>query len=249
MFSSSQESHKHSLEILNQLYDHDDFMDSIASVADLGCGAGHDIMWWATLQTRDDVPINHDYKCIALDRDIKQFDYVIPKNLRLVEGDFESKVLQKQVDLLWSHNSLQYSENPAATLRHWNQLLTDGGACVVIVPQTTNIELNRWISKTYSGQPFCFNITNLVYMLACAGFDCNDGMFMKKPDDPWLYALVYKSEHKPVKTTDTNWYELRDKGLLPRSLDRSVKTLGYARQHDLVTRWIDQSITDWSVVV
>lgn len=249
MFSSSQESHRHSLEVLNQLYDHDDFMDSIKSVADLGCGAGHDIMWWATLQTRDDVPVNHNYRCIALDRDIGTFDYSAPKNLKLVEGDFEKKALSGTVDVIWSHDSLQYAENPAAALRAWNQMLNPGGMCVIIVPRSVNIDLNRWNTLTYPGQPFSFTITNLIYMLAAAGFDCRDGMFMKKPNDPWLYSISYKSDHSPAKTTDTNWYELRDKMLLPESLDSSIQRYGYVRQQDLITRWVDQSITDWSLVV
>lgn len=248
MFSSSQDSHQHSLETLNLLYDHDDFMDSITSVADMGCGAGHDIMWWATLQTRDDVPVHHNYRCMAVDRTVAAFDYSRPSNLRLIEGDFNEVVLSKPVDFIWSHDSLQYSENPAAALRSWNQMLTPGGACVVIVPRTVNIDLNRWSTVTHSGQVFSFTITNLIYMLAAAGFDCKDGMFMKHHDDPWLHAIVYKSDHDPVPTTATTWYELRDRELLPESFDRSILKYGYARQQDLVTRWIDQSITDWSLV-
>lgn len=248
MFSSSQESHQHSLEVLNQLYDHDDFMDSISSIADMGCGAGHDIIWWAKLQTRDEVPVNHNYRCLAIDQNIKQFDYSRPTNLRLVEADFDSPVLSTPVDVIWSHDSLQYAENPAATLRNWNRMLTPGGACIIMVPRTVNIDLNRWSTVTHPGQVFSFTITNLIYMLAAAGFDCRDGMFMKKPNDPWLYAMVYRSEHAPVKTTETNWYELKDKRLLPESFDRSIQRFGYARQQDLVTRWLDQSITDWSMV-
>lgn len=248
MFSSSQESHKHSLETLNLLYDHDDFMDSITSVADLGCGAGHDIMWWATLQTRDDEPVSHNYRCIGIDKETRQFGYGKPSNLRIVEADFDKTTLATPVDLVWSHDSLQYSENPAATLRTWNQMLSPGGAFIVIVPRTVNIEMNRWSTVTYSRQMFSFTITNLIYMLAAAGFDCKDGMFMKHPDDPWLHAMVYKSDHAPRPVNETTWYELRDLGLLPDSFDSSIFRYGFARQEDLVTRWIDQSITDWSLI-
>jgi hypothetical protein len=50
------DSHRHSLEVLNQLYEYDDFMASIKTVLDLGCGQGDDLEWWATRTTRDDNP-------------------------------------------------------------------------------------------------------------------------------------------------------------------------------------------------
>ena len=46
----AEQSHQHSLltlEILNQF---DDFKTSIGSIADLGCGQGHDIQYWANLR-------------------------------------------------------------------------------------------------------------------------------------------------------------------------------------------------------
>ena len=48
MFRNEEESHQHSLQTLNQLYEYDDFMMSIKTVADLGCGTGKDLIWWAT---------------------------------------------------------------------------------------------------------------------------------------------------------------------------------------------------------
>lgn len=248
LFKSPEESHQHSLEVLNQLYDHDDFMDSISSVMDLGCGTGHDILWWANAKTREDHPQPHNYRCIGVDRDLSKFAFVTPKNLRVVESDFTTDTSSTQVDLLWSHNSLQYAENPAATLRHWNSMLNDGGMAIIMVPQTVNVEFNRWVSQTFSHQLFSFTIVNLIYMLACAGFDCKDGLFLKKKGDPWLYAAVYKSEHAPVSPADTTWYELVDRGLLPDSADKAIKKAGYLSQHDLITRWIDKTITEWARV-
>ena len=52
-FATQGDSHQHSLETLNQLYEHDDFMYSITSVVDLGCGLGDDLKWWGTRTTRD----------------------------------------------------------------------------------------------------------------------------------------------------------------------------------------------------
>ena len=66
-FRNPEESHAHSLETLNWLYEHDDFMASIDTLIDLGCGAGLDLEWWATRTTRDD---NHEplnISCTGLD--------------------------------------------------------------------------------------------------------------------------------------------------------------------------------------
>ena len=60
---------RHSLKVLNQLYEYDSFMDSLKNVADMGCGTGEDINWWATLTTRDDPPEPHNYNCFAVDID------------------------------------------------------------------------------------------------------------------------------------------------------------------------------------
>ena len=45
MFRNAEESHQHSLETLNQLYEYDDFMMSIGTLADIGCGDGKDLEW------------------------------------------------------------------------------------------------------------------------------------------------------------------------------------------------------------
>jgi ubiquinone/menaquinone biosynthesis C-methylase UbiE len=61
------DSHAHSLQVLNQLYEYDDFMASIKSVLDLGCGKGDDLEWWATRTTRDDVPEPLNIRCTGID--------------------------------------------------------------------------------------------------------------------------------------------------------------------------------------
>ena len=64
MFKNLDEAHAHSLETLNLLYKYSDFMRSIKTVADLGCGAGKDLAWWATRTTDDeDRPEPLDIKC------------------------------------------------------------------------------------------------------------------------------------------------------------------------------------------
>ena len=166
----------------------------------------------------------------------------------ILEGDFETYKLSRPVDLIWCHNSLQYAENPAAVLRKFNEYLSPGGVMIISVPQTVNIEHSRWSSVCYAAQPFSFTISNFIYMLAAAGFDCKDGLFHKKADDPWITAMVYKSEHAPVISTDTSWYELMAHKLLPDTADKAILEYGYLSQHQLVTRWIDQDLILWDRV-
>jgi ubiquinone/menaquinone biosynthesis C-methylase UbiE len=67
---------RHSLKILNQLREYDSFLDSLKTIADMGCGTGEDIEWWATLMTRDDPPKPYNYKCFAVDRDDSKLSQV-----------------------------------------------------------------------------------------------------------------------------------------------------------------------------
>ena len=69
-FSSAQESHLHSLETLELFYSYSDFMESIDSVCDLGCGKeGLDLEWWATREVdADDVIIPLNINCHGVDK-------------------------------------------------------------------------------------------------------------------------------------------------------------------------------------
>jgi hypothetical protein len=66
-FRNLDEAHAHSLQTLNQLYEYDDFMGSIRTVADIGCGQGKDLEWWATRTTRDDLPEPLNIVCQGID--------------------------------------------------------------------------------------------------------------------------------------------------------------------------------------
>ena len=66
LFKNPYYSHEHSLEVLNLIHGYDSFLDNIRSVADMGCGAGLDVQWWATLATRDDPPEPRNYKVYAV---------------------------------------------------------------------------------------------------------------------------------------------------------------------------------------
>ncbi len=243
----SQKSHEHSLETLLTLYDHDDFMDSIGSMADLGCGAGDDIMWWSTLETREDPPEPHNYQCYAIDKDLRKVTRrgEFPDNVVTLKGDFEKNILPVQVDLLWSHDSFQYCTNPLSALKRWNSFLNEDGMLCMVIPQTVDFEFNRLMMSVHDRQYFNLNIANMIYMLALNGFDCADGHFLKKPGDPWLHIAVYKSDIAPMDPFKTSLYEVAETGLMPESAADGILKYGYLKQQNLFTHWIDGTLTDW----
>ena len=240
-----EQSHQQSLSTLELLYQHDDLMDSIKSVADVGCGTGLDIKWWAENHTRDDEPIHRNIKCYAVDT-APAINYKKPKNLHIIEKDFTTEpFLPTKVDLIWSHDSLGYVLNPYETLGVWNRQMKAGGMIAVILPQMHNIEYKRVSCNMFPGHFYNFNIINLVYMLACAGFDCKDGLFYKAENDPWLHTIAYKSKHKPMNPLTTSWHDLVSKKLLPDSFDESIERYNTVRnQPHLVLRWVNGSKFD-----
>jgi hypothetical protein len=79
-------------------------------------------------------------------------------------------------------------------------------------------------------------------MLSVAGWDCAGGFFKKHINDPWLHAVVYKSQHQPMNPKTTSWYELADRKLLPESAEQCVKRFGELRQQELIVPWLDKSL-------
>jgi len=88
-------------------------------------------------------------------------------------------------------------------------------------------------------------LVSLIHMLAITGWDCAGGFFRKLSDDPWLHAMVYRSDQGPSDPRNTSWYELAESGLLPESAVRSIMKYGYLRQRDLTLPWIDKSFMDF----
>lgn len=242
---------RHSLGVLNALYEYDSYLDSIKTVADMGCGTGEDIVWWATLTTRDDPPEPHNYRCFAVDRDAGALSQIpnLP-NIAKINKDFtKQSVLPIKVDFMWAHDSLQYSLNPVDTLRLWNEQMNVNGMLVICVRQSAGVEYDKFYSNT---EDFCFNnftATNLMYMLAVNGFDCRDAYLLKRFNDPWLHIAVYKSNHAPMDPTTTTWHHLASKGLLHPTVEASVQVYGHLRQQDILMPWLDQEnyFIDWIV--
>jgi SAM-dependent methyltransferase len=244
-FTSNQDSHAHSLDTLNLLYEYDDFMQSIGTLADMGCGAGLDIEWWATRTTRDESQQPLNIKCTGIDLLPDLPVAAKHKNIRYYPQDFEEPVLQglKKFDVIWCHDSFQFVIDPFRTLTHWHNAINKNGMLIIIVPQTVNMEQRTQAFDQRDGCYWNWTMVSLIHVLAVTGWDCAGGFFKKNINDPWLHAVVYRSEQDPLDPKTTRWYELAEKGLLPESAAKSVEKHGYLRQRDLVLPWLDKSIS------
>lgn len=247
-FRNPEESHAHSRQTLDVLYEHDDFMESIGRVADLGSGPqALDALWWASVTTRDDTPQPLNIQTVAID----QFDTFQPakknKNLSYQRTDLETwSETKRGFDVMWCHDTFQYMINPLQCLANWWNVTSDSGMLVLILPQTTNMEFNTQAFDLPSGCYYNHTLTSLIYMLATTGWDCASGFFLKRPGNPWLHAIAYKSNQKPRDPRSTSWYNLAESGLLPTSAVQSINRYGHLRQRDLVLPWLDKSFHSYA---
>ena len=246
---------RHSQRILDQLYEYDSFLDSLKVIADMGCGSGEDITWWAKLTTRDTPPVPHNYRCFAIDKDAGKLN-AIPNlpNIVKLQTDFNKPVVPIPIDLMWAHDSLQYSINPLDTLRVWNEQMNYNGMLVLCVQQHSGVENNRYYSRAHNGCYHHFTPVNLLYMLAVNGFDCRDAYLLKQFGDPWIHVAVYKSGIAPMDPATTTWADLVETGLLHPTVVNSVTKYGYLRQEDVLYPWLDREnyfidyISEWTEI-
>ena len=238
------DSHGHSLQVLEALYEYDDFMASIQTLADLGCGVGDDLAWWATRTTRDDDPQPLNIQCTGID--LAEHLPMAKKhaNIQYQSADFEAAISAPDsgFDILWCHDAFQYCVNPVQTLSQWWHMTSPGGMLAISVPQTVVQHHRQLAYYLPSGCLYHHTMVSVIQMLAMAGWDCRAGFFRQALADPWIHAVVYKSTHPPQAPKTTGWHELSALGLLPESADRSIYAHGHLRQQDLVLTWLDHSI-------
>jgi len=244
-FTSAQESHLHSLETLESLYQFDDFMGSIRHLADMGCGEGLDLEWWATRTTRDAYARPLDIRCTGIDtRPNLSIAHRI-KNIVYQPQDFRDPIRlgKHKFDVIWCHDAFQFVNDPFSVLKNWRQATNQGGMLILVLPQTTVMKGHTQAFEQWDGCYWHWTMVNLIHVLAVSGWDCSGGFFRKQANDPWLTAVVYRSEHEPLDPSTARWYDLCALGLLPHSAVQSVEKYGYLRQQDLVLPWIDKSLT------
>lgn len=248
MFSSTPQNQRPSLQVLDALYQYDDFMQSIDYLVDLGCGAGEDLLWWGTATTRDDVPVPLNIKCVGIDQH-ENLPCVKPyANVNYRCADFEQpiKFPEQGFDVLWCFDSFQYAINPLNTLKNWWSMASAGAMLCVSVPQTTNFSNKRSLIHQKNSQYYHYTLVNLIHMLAISGWDCKSGFFLKKFDSEWIHAVVYKHDDGGFDPRTTTWYELAECNRLPESAEKIVMAHGYLKQEDLILPWLDKSFSSMS---
>lgn len=250
MFTHPGDSHKHSLETLNQLYEYDDFMASIKTVLDLGCGSGDDLTWWTTATTRDDPIQPLNIICTGIDLTSELPLTKQHKNIFYHQADFEGNIptIPSGFDVLWCHDAFQYAKDPVKTLSNWWHLASTGGMLYIAVPQTINFSRGQFDYHLPSGCYYHYTMVNLMYMLATAGWDCGAGFFKQTVTEPWIHAVVYRSEHPPIDPSKATWHHLVELNLLPKSAVASIYAHSALRQQDLIVPWIDHSLASMATL-
>lgn len=247
-FPSPEQSHQHSLQTLNTFYEFDDFMESIGTLVDMGCGAGLDLEWWATRTTRDENPQPLNIDCTGVDRPLSLPMAKKHRNIRYISQDFTEpvRVNDKKFDLVWCHDAFQYVIDPFTTLSRWRDITAPGGMLALVLPQTTNLEFNRQEFEQVSGCYWHWTLVNLMHVLAVSGWDCRSGFFKKNHNDPWLHAVVYRSDDAPLDPVATTWYDLAERNLLPESAVACINRHGHVKQKELILPWLDKSMTSFA---
>ena len=235
-----------SKETLKLLHQHDDFIESIKHVVDMGAGDGTDALWWATLQSNDDEdPADLNIKVTAVDRGSAGVNRRTHKNIKWKNEDFTNTTIPtNSADLIWCYDSLQYSEDPIEALIHWHDLLKKDAMLCLTVPYNLMLRPFRDSSRIDSvykpGAYFNFTPANLILLLASAGYDCREGHFKFVYGEPWIHAAVYKGTADPQAYM--NWYELMENKMLPPSAEKAIKATGQLKDSDLVVEWIDHNV-------
>jgi SAM-dependent methyltransferase len=250
MFSDASQSHQHSLETLEQLNEFIEFKRSIKSLLDLGCGSGFDLNYWASLEDGDeDTPKRLDINCIGLSDKINSDLEAVAiknKNVTLKQHDFNLDYeipIGKKVDVIWCHNVLQYCHSPLMILQSVSNTLTKNGMLYLCVPSTINVNYGRFKNYTYDHQFNTFTATQLIYLLALCGFDCDDFYLKKEKHQDLIQIITYKNRD-PFAANST-WYELLEAGCFSNNIKDIIMSYGYLTDQGLITKWLDGVVYDY----
>lgn len=248
MFSDPKLSHAHSLETLTLLNGFYDFKKSIKTLLDVGCGSCLDLQYWAdmTVEINDNgglAPLN--INCYGIDKAEITHAESQHKNINVLQHDFNNKLPfdNLKFDVVWCHDTLQYSYSPIQLLRNFNDVMTSNSMLYLCVPSTTNIVHNKFKNYTLDNYYNTFTLTQLIYLLALNGFDVKDAYFKKEAYEDIIEVVTYKiSDPLDYNTT---WYELQEKELLSETASGIVNNIGYLTDQGLVTTWVDGNVYDY----
>jgi len=166
------------------------------------------------------------------------------QNIHYLTSDFTLTDLpENSQNLIYAHNSFQYSLSPIHTLMHWHSLLKVDGMLIISIPYNFYIHDNNSIQTSgqtyYNSCYFNYGLGNLIMLLVSMGFDCRHGHFKIDKERGWIHAAVYKLNIAPNPTVD--WYTLCDQHLLPLSIENAVIKNGTFKEADIVVQWLDRS--------
>lgn len=226
-------------------YQYDDFMESIGRVVDLGCDTeALNMLWFANATTNDEQKLSLDIKCIGQ----SDIDGVIPKHKGISFQKGAPELLSttsKKFDVLYCYDTLQWIVDPYQALKNWWHIANKDAMLILALPQTTNTEFNMLEYNAPLNHKHHYTVPMLLYMLAVNGWDCNGGFFKKEIGDPWIFAIVYRSDIEPMDPHTTNLYKLvEETELLPKTAVESINQYGMIRQRDLFLPWLDHNNMD-----
>ncbi len=149
------------LETLLNLNNHEDFIDQLEIIADMGSGSGEYSSWWANQIKADGTPYKR--MIMAVDNKIQLDNKNRSSNIRQIRTDWDKTGLQKnRVDLIWCYDSFQYAVDPFTTLAHWWEIMREDAMLVMAVPQTAFIDdLARWQVFQPPGCYYSWNMVTL----------------------------------------------------------------------------------------
>ena len=142
------------------------------SIIDFGCGYGLHVAEFAKAG-REATGIDLGLS-VEAELEAEGKDYV------LIEGKWED-LADESYDAGYSHHCLEHLRDPIGGLHEWGRIIRAGGYLFVSVPAYTPTVLAGHISNGW-------NIGQLAYNLAVAGFDCKQGRFCIHGGSVWAVA-------------------------------------------------------------
>ena len=232
------------LEILNQF---DDFKRSIKHMADLGCGNGSDLEYWANMRdfNEDGEPGRYlDIACHGIDLNC---EHITPQrhNIHYKNFDLNSNkpMLSVKVDVVWCHDVMQYIYSPVEFLGRVNRAMSMGGMLYLSVPSTINVVHHMFKNYTPPGHVNTFTVSQILYLLALNGFDVKDYYLQKRKYEDIIQVVVYK-ERDPLPYT-TTWYAMTDMDIVSDNMREIIMRNGVLEDQGLITTWLDGTVQDY----